>query len=159
MIKNRLEQIDKEETRKIYFDGGGYRKRICIVDPQINLIKVRKLDTRRKLNSCLIEWMAFQNALTYANNYLNGSKKVQIIGDSNVLKSNFSSWRIGKTPGDKVRNACHGMLNKLRFKTNVKLILVRRNNNLAGKVLDEMKRGEKNRLSTWKTGYYFSDRK
>jgi len=116
--------------KKIYVDGGGWKRRICLVDGDNIIVKTRKgTPTNNEL-----EYLAVLYALEYINDHFNDGDSVTIYSDSKLVVNQLENeWKIMNQALWELAWKC----NDIRPE-NVKLKWTPRRYNLAGIHLEDL---------------------
>ncbi len=116
----------------IYYDGGLRKNLICIVDAESNLTKILK----RQYDNEDYEWDALELALDYVKEMQPEEKEIELIGDNNQVTRWISDPDLLKSPTI-LKQKCKHKMDNLRYNGyKIKSIWVKRNENLAGRVLE-----------------------
>jgi len=116
---------------KIFFDGGNYKQRICVYDPQKDKTIVKELN-RRTLTNNELEYLALIHAIKYGNNTY--KSLINYTGDSRlVINQVFGNWKINHIHLKKLHIEAIALLSKGNGMSGV---WVKRDNNEAGVILE-----------------------
>jgi len=119
----------EKEVKKIYVDGGGWKRRICLVDGDNIIVKTRKgVPTNNEL-----EYLAVLYALEYIQDHYQ-DKKITIYSDSKlVVKQLDASWKIMNQNLWELAWKCGDLIDD-----NIKMKWTPRRYNLAGIHLEKL---------------------
>jgi ribonuclease HI len=113
----------------VWIDGGTHKNRICLVDGDKVIVKIR--DGNYTNNE--LEYLALQYGLTYVNNNYS-KKKITIYSDSMLIVNQINGkWRVTTPTLVPLHAKCAKLL-----KSNIKIIWISRKFNHAGWVLEDM---------------------